>query len=137
MFSSPAIVVHGLDHARAALRPALPVTLLSAPGAAMWAGCGWWRALVEAARAEHPQTPCSDLLDCGDAPGRAMEALRIGLRGLVLDPACPAFPAVAAAGSLLGATVLPQRPISLDLAQPGADRQIAVWLRGDNESVPG
>ncbi|MCW3477425.1 hypothetical protein [Limobrevibacterium gyesilva] len=132
MFSPPAIIVHGLDHARTALRPGLPVTLLSAPGAALYAGCGWWRALVAAARMEFPGTQGTDLLDCGDAPGRAMAALRIGQRGLILDPACPAFPAVAAAAGTLGATVLPHRPASLDLAQPGAARLLSVWLRGDN-----
>src|SRR6185295_16407063 len=98
MFCCPAVTIHGLDHARAALAPGRGVVLLSAPGAALYAGCGWWRALVAAARAEFPATPMADLLDCADAPGRAMEALRIGLRGIVLDPGCPAFAAVVAAG---------------------------------------
>jgi hypothetical protein len=116
----PCIVIHGLAHARLALAPGRPVTLLSAPGAALYAGCGWWRAVIAAA-----QTDAPDILDCADAPGRALEALSIGCRRMVLLP-CPAWDAVAdrAAGALL----LRERPPALDLAAPGASRRIAAWL---------
>jgi hypothetical protein len=130
MFCCPAVTIHGLDHARMALAPGRGVLLLSAPGAALYAGCGWWQALMVAARAEFPATPMADLLDCADAPGRAMEALRIGVRGIVLDPACPAFAAVVAAAG--DAIVLPHRPPSLDLAERGASRRLAAWLQRDN-----
>ncbi len=124
----PAIVVNGLNQARTALRPGYPVTLLSAPGAAGFAGCLWWRELVAAARAFHPATPAHDLLDCGIAPGLAMAALRAGQRVLVLGP-CPAFAAVASAAAALGAVVITERPPALDLSQPGAVRQLLAWLR--------
>jgi hypothetical protein len=123
MLFPPAVVVHGLEQARAALRPGLPVTLLSARGAALYAGCGWWRALV--AGAAH------DILDCADAPGHAMAALRIGQRSLILDAACPAFGAVAAAAATLGAHVFGERPAALDLAEGGAERRLVGWLQGD------
>ena len=121
----PAVVVHGLRDARAALAPGLPVTLLSARGAAIYAGCGWWRALIEACGAE------IDILDCADAPGYAMAALRIGQRRIVLDPG-PAFPAVSAAAATLGAIVIAERPAALDLAERGAaERRLLAWLQGD------
>jgi hypothetical protein len=119
----PAVVVHGLAHALAALAPGLAVTLLSAPGAGAFAGALWWRALVAQARAAHPATPCADILDCADAPGHAMAAIRAGQQTLVLDPACPAFPRIAAL-----ARVLPARPPALDLAAHGAARQLHAWL---------
>ncbi|HEY0421207.1 MAG TPA: hypothetical protein VGC80_16950 [Acetobacteraceae bacterium] len=128
MFSPPAIIVHGLDDARAALRPGLAATLLSAPGAALYAGCLWWRAVVAAAAAEYPATPVVDLLDCADAPGQAMAALRAGCRALVLDPACPAYPRVHAAAAAMGAVVLPAAPEALDLADPGNLRRVEAWL---------
>ncbi|MBU6498670.1 MAG: hypothetical protein KGJ41_09710 [Rhodospirillales bacterium] len=131
MFLPPALVVHGLVHTQAALRPGLPVTLLSAPGAAIFAGCGWWRALMLAAGAEH------HVLDCADAPGRAMEALRLGQQVLVFDGASPAFAAVSAAAAVQGALVLPARPIALDLAHPDAPRRLIAWLQGDNGCVLG
>ena len=120
----PAVVVHGLADALAALAPGWPVTLLSAPAAAVWAGVGWWQALVQAAAVAQPATSHHDILDCGASPGRAMAALRMGQRIIILDPACPAFARVAS----LGAIVLTQRPPALDLAARGAERQLAAWL---------
>ena len=120
----PAVTVHGLPHLRQATAPGLPVTLLSGPGAAIYAGCGWWRALM--ALAPVPGNP--DVLDCADAAGRALEALRVGCRLLVLDPALPSWPLVAARAAICGAELLRQRPASLDLARPGALRQLPAWL---------
>lgn len=133
----PCVVVHGLDDARAVLALGLPATLLSAQGAATFAGAGWWRAVVDAATEEHPATPCRDILDCGDAPGHAMAALRLGQRILVLAPSCPAFPRVAAAARAMPgnpAILLARRPPALDfdpaIRHRPADRarRLADWL---------
>lgn len=123
-----AIVVHGLRHAVAALRPGLPVTLLSAHGAGVFAGSGWWRALIDAAMAEHPDTTCTDILDCADAPGAAMAALRLGQRRLILSADCPAFAAVSAAAVACGAEVLAVRPAALDFAGNGAVGLLKAYL---------
>ena len=53
----PAVVVHGLADAEAALAVGRPVTLLSAPGAALYAGCLWWREMVARARAAIRRCP--------------------------------------------------------------------------------
>jgi hypothetical protein len=139
----PAVIVHGLDDARAALAPGRPVTLLSAPGTALYAGCGWWRALVRLAQAEggaddkaaghfaagHIRpSKIIDILDCADAAGAAFAALRLEQRWLVLDPAAPGFAAAAAVASAQGGGVLPAAPPALDLATPGAARALAAWL---------
>jgi hypothetical protein len=123
-----AVTVHGLPDMLAALELGLPVTLLSAPGAALYAGCSWWLALVAHGRAAFPDIPFTDILDCADAPGRAMAALRAGQRRIVLDPACSTYAAVAAAAEGIGAMVLPERPPSLDLAQRHARRNLRDWL---------
>lgn len=123
----PALVIHGVAHARLALAPRRPVALLSAPGAALYAGCGWWRAVIQAAGPPAPGVPAPDILDCADAPGRALEALSLGCRHLVLL-ACPAWDGVAERAANAGATLLRVRPHALDLAAPGAERRIAAWL---------
>jgi hypothetical protein len=128
----PAIVVHGLPDLRLATAPGLPVTLLSGPGAAIYAGCGWWRALMALGAGGNP-----DILDCADAPGRAMEALRAGCRLLVLDPAVPAWPLVASRAAVVGATLLADRPPALDLTARGAARRLQAWLEGDSASPDG
>lgn len=128
----PAVVVHGLPHLQRAVAAGLPVTLLSGAGAATYAGCGWWRALMELGAADNP-----DILDCGDAPGRAMEALRVGCRLLVLDPAVPAWGLVASRAATIGATLLDQRPPALDLGDPRTHRRLAAWLAGDTAGPVG
>ncbi len=118
-------MVHGLPDVRMALAVGRPLTLLSAPGAAQYMGCLWWRELLGAAGFDGPA-----LLDCGDAPGRALEALRLGLRGLVLAAPPAAFAVVAQLAGLQGAVLLERAPPALDLAQPGAKRRLAAWLGG-------
>ncbi len=130
--AAPAVVVHDLAQAQAALGEGLALTLLSAPGAASFAGAGWWRALVTQAQSAHAATPCQDVLDCGDAPGHAMAAIRLGQAILVLDPACPAFARIATL-----ACVLPARPPALDLAERGAARRLHAWLHGQRHDDSG
>jgi len=130
MSGPPAVVVHGLDDARVALSAGLPVTLLSAPGAALSMGCLWWRELIKAARACHPDARIDDILDCAASPGRAMAALRIGQTAIVLTPKVPAYAAVCAVAAGLGVRVLAARPPALDLGNPAAARELAIWLGG-------
>jgi hypothetical protein len=110
----PAVIVHGPGDALAALAHAeaqgLPVTLLSAPGAALYAGCGWWRSLTAFARAAHPNVTCIDILDCADGTGVALAALRIGVTRLVLWPNAPGRNAVLEIAESLGGFVMEAAP---------------------------
>jgi hypothetical protein len=132
---APAVMIHSAGDARAALAPGLPVTLVSAPGAALYAGAGWWVSLIAGARSDHPGRVFDDLLDCGDAPGRAAEALRAGQGRLVLCPVPPAsYERVRLMAEALGAVLRPDMPEALDLARPGARRRLVAWLtQGDND----
>jgi hypothetical protein len=125
----PAVVVHGVAHAHTVLAIGGAVTLLSAPGAALFAGCAWWRAVIERARSEHPDVPIDDILDCADAPGLALGALRIGQRRLLLSPTAPGWQSVAAIAESLGGEVLTSRPPALDMAERNAARRLHDWLQ--------
>ncbi len=125
----PAVIVHGLADARAALTLGLPVTLLSAPAAGLYAGCLWWREVVAQARAECPAVPMVDVLDCADGSGQAMAALRVGMVRLVLWRAAPGWDAVEQIARRQGGFVLPEAPVALDLAAPGATRRLSAWLQ--------
>jgi hypothetical protein len=120
MFSHPAVIVHGIDQVRQALRPGRPVVLLSGLGAALYAGTGWWRAMMDIGQAEFPGTVLADILDCAAAPGRAMDALRAGQRAIRLDASVPAWSrvlaiadrsisAVVTAGGLIGGSQVTRR----------------------------
>ena len=80
------VVVHGLDHARAAAAAAaalgLPLRIVSATGAAVYAGPAWFAEVVAAARRAHPQAEIEAVLDCGDSPGAVLAALRRGAETL-------------------------------------------------------
>jgi hypothetical protein len=131
----PAVIVHGLADATEALHAARAgrLTLLSAPGAALYAGCLWWREVVEQARALVPGALADDILDCADAAGLALSAIRIGQRGIVLDPSAPGHGAVAAIAHAHGIVLLAAAPPALDLAARGARRQLERWLHaGDS-----
>ena len=129
MIVRPAVIVHGISDALATLAPGLPVTLLSAPGAVLAGGCFWWREMVATARAAHEKTDASDILDCADASGMALGALRSGVSRLVLWPEAPGWDAVAAIAERQGGFVLPAAPAALDLAHRNAIRRLHAWLR--------
>jgi hypothetical protein len=127
-----AVIVHGLEEATAALAAAAEagcgVTLLSAPGAVGYAGFGWWRALVAAARATVPGVPVDDVLDCDDLAGIAVEALHAGCRAIVFTGNDAQAGPLGALAAACGARVLREAPPALDLALPGARRRLAAWL---------
>ncbi|NMJ42576.1 hypothetical protein GWK16_15120 [Roseomonas sp. JC162] len=133
--SRPAVTVHALAHAEAALTAAGPagVALISAPGAAGFLGPAWFLALAAEAGRRHPGAAWDAVLDCADAAGTALAAIRAGARCLVLAADATGFAAVAGAAAEAGVVLLPSRPPSLDLARldlrrrAGAAR-LAAWL---------
>lgn len=84
-----AVIVHSLDHARAALAAAdglgAAVTLRSAPGAAAYLGASVFRDMMAEAALAFPDVPHTAVLDCGNDPGLALNALRHGIKALRLD----------------------------------------------------
>ncbi len=113
----PAVVVHGRTQAAWALRVAAgrPVLLLSAPGAALNAGPGWFKAVLDQAAAEHPGAPFTAALDCAAAPGAALAALRAGFKLVIFDLGHPAAASVLGVARETGAEILGIRPQALDL----------------------
>jgi len=113
----PAVVLHGRGQAAWVLRVAAgrPVLLLSAPGAALNAGPGWFKAVLDEAAAEHPGANFTAALDCAAAPGAAMAALRAGFKLVVFDVGHPSAASVLGAAAEAGAEVLGSRPEALDL----------------------
>ncbi len=124
------MIVHGINDAHIALAPGLPVTLLSTPGAVLSGGCLWWGEMIACARAAHEKTDVTDILDCADASGLALGALRSGVCRLVLWPEAPGWTAVAAIAESQGGCVLTAAPPALDLASHNAIRRLHVWLCG-------
>ena len=131
----PAVIIHGIADARTVLALGQPVTLLSAPGAGVYAGAGWWKALTDQARRECPDAVFDDVLDCADSAGAAMAALRVGVNTLILWNSVAAWPAVAEIAAGMSGAVLPVPPAALDMADRGAIRRLEAWLHV--RSAPG
>jgi hypothetical protein len=133
--SGPAVVVHSLAQARLALSVAadagVPVTLLSAPGAAGTGGPAWFRKLAGLAGAEHPEAVFSTVLDCGDRPGLVLAALRDGHGQVCFTGRKVVAEKLAAIAGQMGASLLTRRPKALDL-EGAARPEIACreWLTG-------
>jgi hypothetical protein len=137
MIVHPAVIVHDLADARAVLAIGAPVTLLSAPGAALYAGCLWWREVVSAARLEYPDVEALDVLDCADGVGVAMAALRSGVKRLILQGELPAWDAVRRIALQQGGFVLAQPPPALDLAARDGAFRLRDWVRRSDPGAPG
>ena len=121
-----AVIVHGLAMAVLALdagrETGCPAILLSAPGAGVYAGVGWWRALMLQAGAG------LNILDCGLAPGRALEALRAGQKHLVLKADPRVWADIAGRALDCRATLYAAPPPALDLGERGSSRRLGAWL---------
>lgn len=132
--TAPAVIVHGLAAARAAVAaadPARGLVLCSAPGAGIYAGAGWFAALARAAALGHPGLVVDAVLDCADAPGAVLAGLRAGLRAIVFTGAGADFATLAAIATETGALLLARTPPALDLAgfRPGDARWQALLAR--------
>jgi hypothetical protein len=83
----PSIVIHSLAHAVAALEAAAAadraIILLSAADAGIYAGAGWFKAMVEAATNAVPAAWFSEILDCGDHAGAVQAALQAGIAAVI------------------------------------------------------
>jgi hypothetical protein len=114
------IVIHTLAHAIGALaaarREARPVTVLSAPDAGIYAGPGWFGAVIEAARSAVPEARFSAFLDCGDRPGSALAAIRAGIEGVIFTGRAEVAARLADLARQHGVRVLTERALAtLDL----------------------
>ncbi len=116
---TPAFVIHGLTHLRAALSAArafaCPITVISAPAASAYAGANWFAALIAHGAAEFPEVEMTAILDCGDRGGDVLVALKAGLRHIVFTghpEAAARLHAIATAG---GERILDRRPPAFDL----------------------
>lgn len=134
MAAPPTIIIHDLAQARAALGAAaaagVPVVLQSAPGAAGFAGAGWFKALARDAHDVHPGAAADLVLDCGRAPGLALAAIREGVRAVRLTAPPRVREKIAAIAAARGCRLVTgRRGRVLDLLDvPDPEKAVAEWL---------
>lgn len=114
-----AIIIHELAHARAALAAAaerdVAVELWSAPGAGIYAGAGWFDAVLRAAGNQAPSAVFIGVLDCDDRADLAQAALRQGLQHVCFRGSKAVAARLADIARRADATLHRRRPRALDL----------------------
>jgi hypothetical protein len=94
-----------------------PITLASAADAGIYAGPGWFAALIAEARATAPAARCTALLDCGDDAGAVQGAIRAGIEAIVFTGRADVAARLADIAGQRGVRLVTTRPIpALDLA---------------------
>jgi fructose/tagatose bisphosphate aldolase len=128
-----AVVIHCWAHACAALAAAAacdrPVLLLSARGAAAYAGAGWFAALVREARAEFPTVEFAAMLDCARRPDLVQAAFREGLQDVCFHGSAAVARRLAEIARHWDARLHRRRPAALDLLdEPRPEEACRRWL---------
>ena len=86
------------------------ITLLSAPAAGIYAGPGWWKAVIEAARGAVPTARFVAILDCRGDAGAAQGAIRAGVEAIVFTGRADAAERLRAIAAATGSRLLTRRP---------------------------
>ncbi len=114
-----AVIIHELAHARAALDAAdelnATVELWSAPGAAAYAGAGWFEAIIRLACGGRERENLVAVLDCADRADLAQAAWRQGLKHVCFRGRNDVAKRLADIAEQLGGRLHRRRPAALDL----------------------
>jgi len=136
---TPAIIIHNFSQAQAALAAAheanKSVALWSAPGAGCYAGAGWWRGLLDLLTQAQPgHGHYTSVLDCSDAPGFVMAAIRAQVPGIYFSGMPDITQKLSDMATAQGLGLVTVRPKALDLAAAKNPQDVCLhYLRGDQQ----
>lgn len=128
-----AIIFHSLAHARAALgagrEARVEICLVTAPGAARYAGADHLKKIADLALAEFEDEAHCVLIDCGGNAGSAMSALRAGWKTLAFSGEPAVKRKIADMAAQCGARLVDRPADALDLLdEPDPDAACRRWL---------
>jgi|TARA_B100001750_G_scaffold217596_1_gene203072 hypothetical protein len=131
------IVIHNIEHARAALRASsatkIPIAVISAPYAGCYAGVSWFLKIEEKVRKEFSKSKAIFILDCGDEPGIALEAFRLGVKFIFLKGSKKIIKKVSEIGAKKKSALYQKKIQILDLKNKISFlEQCEIWLSRKN-----
>ena len=130
-----AVRVHGLGDAMLAGSVAhelgVAITLFSAPGAVASMGPAWFRGMVRKLERAYPDLDVEAVLDCGDAAGYALAALRSGVKIIRYSGNPSAARKLKDIAGTCGARLVKRPSRILDTrGEQDADAALRQWLGG-------
>jgi hypothetical protein len=136
-----AVVVRNVAEASTACRAAAaarcPVTLVSPPGAGLFAGPVWFKALTAVARRESGASPkgVRFVLDCADAPGAVLAAIRAGVEACAFSGNVKARARLAAIARRAGVALVQPPNDAFDLTQNSDFDGLLAWFSSPAPSL--
>ncbi|NKB22435.1 MAG: hypothetical protein GKS01_18265 [Alphaproteobacteria bacterium] len=117
------VVIHGIDQARAACQSAMASKATSRSSLELWSarsaagslGPAWFGNIIDIVRKEFPDITIIGVLDCGDAPGNALAALRHGISCIYISAPSAVADKIRAIALHTKADVRTRRPTMPDL----------------------
>jgi hypothetical protein len=107
-----------IEAARTAAELGLAVTIASPPGAALFAGPVWFKALADAARKRLPRgASVTFMLDCADSPGAALAAIRAKVEAISFRGNAKARAGIVAIAKRAGVAVMEPPSDAFDLSR--------------------
>lgn len=135
-------MVHNAAEAIAAARAAAaaadrPLTIVSPPGAALFAGPIWFKALTDTVRAEiEPTAAVTFLLDCADSPGAVLASIRARIEAVSFRGNARALIRLAAIAKRAGVILQAPPAAAFDLSKCADSEALAAWF-SSRSSSPG
>ncbi len=121
--SALALIVHHIDQADVFHAQAdeldLPLLLLTPAGGAGYTGPAFYREIAQAMAEQWPRVECRWIVDCGDDPALALEALEFGFTEIFLSGNKTARDRVRDVARQTGASLWRRRPAARDLSLSG------------------
>jgi hypothetical protein len=125
-----------IEAARTAAGLGLAVTIASPPGAALFAGPIWFKALTDAARKRlPPDSAVTFMLDCADSPGAALAAIRVKVEAISFRGNAKARAGIVAIAKRAGVAVMEPPGEAFDLSKNVAPEALVAFFSSPGGSL--
>ncbi|QNT79022.1 hypothetical protein [Entomobacter blattae] len=104
---------------------------ISAPNAGGFMGVCWWSELLYNYAPLHWQTN-THIIDCGPHAGWALQALRLGIKSIILKGKCPQFDTIKERANSIGHTIIAERLPALDMRNNDSKFILHDYLNSSN-----
>jgi hypothetical protein len=134
------VMVHNaaeaIEAARVAALAGRPLIIVSPPGAALFAGPVWFKALIDAAREEiAPTATVTFMLDCADSPGAVLASIRARIEAVSFHGNARALARLKAIAKRAGVALHAPPTAAFDLSKEANPEALSAWFSSSGASL--